>query len=352
MEKLEGADFNQEDCTFYEDIKDENDVTLDTNRSKTLAQNLQDLPDEIILKVLSYSEPKDLIRSRQVSKRLRKISNDNSLWQNVHLVGKMVKAKFLELILNKECKNLTLSNTIILGSLRLGQMSQLRALYLKDWVFKRAGMHIKVLEEILASCYSLQVLEMPESQITPRIAASICQNGNTLQILDLNDSTGDQSTFTQIIKSCQELKEVNLADVIENNYYDLSDDCLEFIAKHICPNIEKLDISALRFVDNHFKILLSRCNKIKELILRSVELTNNSLPIIRENLSLTLEKLSLDYSDDLSLIGCLELKSMPRLKFLFFHDDRDGEDEDRDEAIENLRKQLPHLRIKCLFGTQ
>ena len=89
IEKLEGADFNQEDCKFCEDTKDENDVKLDTNRSETLAQNFQ---------VLSYLEPKDLISSRQVSKRLRKISHDNSLWQNVHLVGKMVKAKFLELI--------------------------------------------------------------------------------------------------------------------------------------------------------------------------------------------------------------------------------------------------------------
>jgi hypothetical protein len=274
MEKLEGADSNQEDCKFYKDIKDENGVKLDTNRSETLAQNFQDLPDEIILKVLSYSEPKDLISSRQVSKRLRKISHDNSFWQNIHLFGKVVKAKFLELILDKGCKNLNLSNSIILGKLRLGQKSQLRALHLSDWVFKRAGMHINVLEEILASCHSLQVLEMPESQITPRIAASICQNGKTLQTLDLNDSSGDQSAFMQIIKCCQELKEVNLADVMNNNCEDdLSDDFLEFLAKHLCPNIEILDISALRFVDNHFKILLSRCNKIKELILRSVEVT-------------------------------------------------------------------------------
>ena len=122
------------------------------------------------------------------------------------------------------------------------------------------------------------------------------------------------------------MKEVNLADVIDNHDYNLSDDCLEFLAKNICPNIEKLDISGLRFVDNHFKVLLSRCNKIKELILRSIELTNNSLTIIRENLSLTLEELSLDYSDELSLIGFLELKSMPRLKFLCFEDEKDGED--------------------------
>ena len=113
----------------------------------------------------------------------------------------------------------------------MGQKSQLRALYLSDWVVKKAGLHIKVLEEILASCYSLQVLEMPGSQITPRIAASICQNGKTLQILDLDDSCGDQSDFMQIIKCCQELKEVHLADFIDNSYYALSDDCLKFLTK-------------------------------------------------------------------------------------------------------------------------
>ena len=35
---------------------------------------------------------------------------------------------------------------------------------------------------------------------------------------------------------------------------------------------------------------------------------------------------------------------MPRLKFIFFEDEEDG-----DEAIENLRKQLPHLRINVGF---
>ena len=47
--------------------------------------NFQDLPEELILKVLSYSEPEDLIASGQVSKRFRTISHDNSLWQRVNL---------------------------------------------------------------------------------------------------------------------------------------------------------------------------------------------------------------------------------------------------------------------------
>ena len=126
MDILEGDNLNQEEGygRVNQDTPDASDEShWKTDRSETLICNFQDLPNEMILKVLSYSKPEDLISSRQVSKRLRKISNDNSLWQNVHLVGKMVKAKFLELILNKECKNLTISNSIILGSLKLEQKS-------------------------------------------------------------------------------------------------------------------------------------------------------------------------------------------------------------------------------------
>ena len=119
MEMLEGYDLNKEEgYEIYEDTTDASaESDWKTVISETLTHNFQDLPDEIILKVLSYSEPKDLISSGQVSKRLRKISRDNSLWQRVSLAWKIVKTEFLELILDKGCKSLNLSGTTILGSL-------------------------------------------------------------------------------------------------------------------------------------------------------------------------------------------------------------------------------------------
>ena len=340
MELLEGDYFNQEEgyeiCEpAYEDTTDASDWK--TERSETIICNFQDLPDEIILKVLSCSELKDLISSGQVSKRLRKISHDNSLWQKVSLAWKIVKTEFLELILNKGCKSLSLFGVTILGSLRLRQKSQLRIL---DWSESlENGGFLKV---ILASCYSLQALEIHNNMITPEIATSICQNGKTLQKLDLDDSIVDQSALMQIIECCQELKEVTLADMINDRLEDISFDCLEFLAKNICPDVEILDMSYLSFVDNHFNILLSRCKKIKELSLWRIDLTNNSLTIIQENLGQTLEKLSLDYSEEIWFTGFLELKSMPRLEIVSFKDEKN---EDIDEAIDKLRKQLPHLEI-------
>ena len=47
--------------------------------------NFQDLPDELILKILGYLETKDLITYGQVSKRIRRISHDSTLWRDVNV---------------------------------------------------------------------------------------------------------------------------------------------------------------------------------------------------------------------------------------------------------------------------
>ena len=46
---------------------------------------LEDLPDEMIVKVLSYVNIGDLMRCDTVSKRFRKIWDTESLWRNVDL---------------------------------------------------------------------------------------------------------------------------------------------------------------------------------------------------------------------------------------------------------------------------
>ena len=116
--------------------------------------SFQDLPEELILKVLSYSEPKDLITSGHVSKRFRTISHDSSLWQRVNLSKKVVKTEFLEVILSKGCKSLNLSESTIINSFSIYQNSQLRELDL-------SGVEdVEASEEILASYYFLEKLKM------------------------------------------------------------------------------------------------------------------------------------------------------------------------------------------------
>ena len=274
--------------------------------------NFQDLPDELILKVLSYSKIKALITCGQASKRIRKISRDNSLWRRVTLKKKIVKTELLELILGKGCTILRISNSTILGSLNSKLKSQIRVLDLSqldpwdrdwtfpnptDWTFPNPTQinctgNIEALENLLLSCSTLQHLSMTGLFVSPKMVDSICKNGKTLQVLNLNNSfvfessyayteedsrdrfdyTVPLSKFQEIIKFCQELKEVNLNYINEEdgltNNEGLQNDDLEFFAEHLSPNVEKINLqSTLKggLADGEVEILLKRCNKIKKL---------------------------------------------------------------------------------------
>ena len=243
--------------------------------------NFKDLPDELVLEVLKNSETKDLISCGQVSRRIRRISHDGSLWVTANLEKKIVKTDLLEMILSKECKILNISNSTIVGNLRPSIKSQLRVLDMSQRALAFYGPcteNIKVLEELLSSCRSLQHLEMEGLFITPKMAFSICQNGLTLQKLNLNHSFVDEfshpyfrvygvdyptpkSYMQEIIKWCQELKEVDMTGSDGGLNYNN----LEFLVRNITPNLEKLNLKSSFFEYELVKILFRRCNKIKAL---------------------------------------------------------------------------------------
>ena len=242
----------------------------------------QDLPDELVLKVLKNSETKDLISCSQVSQRIRRISHDGSLWLTANLEKKIVKTDLLEMILNKGCKILNISNSTIVGNLRPNVKSLLRVLNLSQSDQAFYGPYtenVKFVEQLLDSCRSLQQLEMEGLFITPSMAISVCKNGLTLKKLNLNYSFVDELShpyfrvygldysvpknyMQEIIKWCQELKEVDL----------IGSDCglnyinLDFLVKNITPNIEKINLKSSLFYYEVVKILFFRCKKMKSLI--------------------------------------------------------------------------------------
>ena len=319
--------------------------------------NFQDLPDELVLIILENVETKDLISCGQVSRRIRKISQEGSLWVTGNLEKKIVKAELIEVILSKGCKILNISDSTIVGSLTLSKESQLRVLDFSQstWAWPPSRENIGVLQKLLISCRSLQSLEMKNICLTPAIAINICKNGKTLKKLNMNHSVVKKYTGTavnglpfgyplpntylqEILNCCQKLEEVHLDGRTNRG---LSGYDRRFLVKNISPNIEKLNLSTSCFINDDVNILLSRCNKIKALSLDARYLNNGSLTNIRQQLSLTLEELSLGSGFvRLSFNDFLELKFMPRLKILNLYNGKEDAKE-----IQNLREHLPHLKI-------
>ena len=83
---------------------------------------LELLPDEILLMVFITLDYLSLIRCGQLSKRIRKISHDGSLWEAMKIYDKTVPTDFLQFAFEKGCKYLSFHKVIIVQGSSLGSM--------------------------------------------------------------------------------------------------------------------------------------------------------------------------------------------------------------------------------------
>ena len=214
-----------------------------SKRPKLLITSLEDFSDEVILNVLRFLNIEDIIRCSQLSKRFRRISQDESLWLKVNLSLRIFNRNYLQVVLNNGCKYLGLYHSRIKNcdnDFILKKPCQLRYL---DYSYCQCRDRSKdgVLERILFSCNSLEKLSLARITISSEITNGICVlNGSTLNTLDLCCAKFDQDSFQQIIKACVELTELNLS------HTDLVEDDIKFLVHNVSQKIEKLNLSSLQ----------------------------------------------------------------------------------------------------------
>ena len=78
---------------------------------------MEDLPDEVILRVFSNLKTKNLIQCGQVSKRIRTISCDISLWQKLDFSDMKLSTQLVKMILSRGCMDLDLNSAELNGNL-------------------------------------------------------------------------------------------------------------------------------------------------------------------------------------------------------------------------------------------
>lgn len=144
----------------------------------------EELPVEMRVKIMSYLEIRDKLRWMQVSKSIRLLCQDESIWQNINLSWKIgVPYSFINFVLEKNCISLILRGTKMIGrALQLTKMCPLRFLDLGHCDINERSMN-----ELLFSCQSLEKLSLELSMFDPQtVKNTICiQNGQTLKTLDL-----------------------------------------------------------------------------------------------------------------------------------------------------------------------
>ena len=330
---------------------------------------IENLPEEILLKICMYLGLKGLGRCLQVSKRFRRISKDQKLWQRITLFRKEVPIEFigqaltfgLKHLIVKECKLKRNRDTDMAMILDLyPKKNELKSLDLTNVEYRNGyDFHekIKYIIALLESCHSLERFHFGgylnaqawDHSLLSRgyysnfnFSKCIAQNGQTLMVLNLLDYDVRHcfekypGSVQLIIDSCTELKELALCSLKSADF--------GFVCKRLTPTICKLRIQTHSDdrIDNdkYVEILTKRCRNLTVLSL-GAKVTNTSITNIIKNLSMSLEKLELRNQED--IVGILELRSMSKLKIVLLNGWLSSSEKKIHQQYFNSN--LPHLKV-------
>ena len=304
-------------------------------RQKLSSCQLDELPDEVILKIVGFLDLKELLLCGQVSNRLRAIANDESLWLKLNFRNRKVPYGFIEKAAGNGCQYLSLPDCDILDFTGKSE-SSLNLCYLN----LSSGLELEYVQKLVQNCSSLQKLSLENLSLDSNDIQYICQSGQTLQVLDLeacNFGVCNQTRLLQdLFSNCAHLTELNLS---LHNF--LLDPDIQALVDNLTPTILKLSLARQgNLRDEHVKTLVKRCNNITHLDLSETSITNDSVHSIIEQLKKSLEKLNVN-TTNVDFATLLELKSMPALKTLICFDSFG----DWFEDTENLSQRLPHISI-------
>ena len=102
---------------------------FDSHHHEAQEVYLDGLPAEVLLKIFTFLDIKDLYHCNKVSQRIRSIGLDESLWEKINLnLNEKIPSAFIGDILSKGCKYLSLQHSQLEGKLNLMHHSQLKFL--------------------------------------------------------------------------------------------------------------------------------------------------------------------------------------------------------------------------------
>ena len=300
-----------------------------SKRQKLSCVQFEDLPDEVILKICSFMDIREILKCAQVSKRIQAISKDESLWLKLNFFEGYVPYPFLEKAVENGCRYLSLAFADLYDY--ENSKIPLNLLYLEMSRGNGLGPGLRGPHRvILKNCHSLQKLALPNWMINREDINHIGENGQTLKVLNLAEHRWnyDPSQTELMFKRCVELNELNFS-----NLGPYSSKIFTALVDNLTPKILKVDLSNNKYLkDIHVMTLVKRCTKITELNLSYTSITNSSVDSIAKHPSL--EKLDVS-NTEIDSTALLQLGTSRTLKVLKV--------KNIDEN--NLRKGLPNLSI-------
>ncbi|XP_061732773.1 S-phase kinase-associated protein 2 [Nerophis ophidion] len=270
------------------------------------------LPEELILRILLFLPLRDLLRTAVICKRWHRLAFDESLWQSVDLEGKTNMGLALQQVLKTGVRRLRCPRSFI-DNLHVTDTCTLQ---LAELDLSSCIVSTSTLESLLSRCHLLECLSLEGLQLSDTIISDLAKNPRLLQLNLSGCSDFSANPLAHMLQSCSRIEQLNISWCsFDNNH-------VKSVVNHVTPSVTQLNLSGYRdsLTLDDLKVLVSRCPGILTLDLSdSTQLMADCFPVLSE----------LDHLTHLSLSRCYHIHIA---------------------ALTNLRKTFPALHYLDVFG--
>lgn len=260
---------------------------------------LDDLSDEILIKIFMYLRPKYVGRFRQVSKRLNQIAKDKRLWRNITLWNrfyKKISADFFTQAMDYGLENLELRKCEVKGVMKRPERNQLKSLNLQ-WLnfYKRSNAEFvsnlfencQFLENLFIKGFGSLKLDFQKLTIYGHLLKKINISFRTYVCWTQNSQALTLKAVVLIVNNCTELSELALSNITRP--------AVEHLCQNLTPKICKLHLDCMQkeyryLPDYSVDKLTKRCYKLTALSLGFIKISVLALSYLKNLMNL--EKLA------------------------------------------------------------
>lgn len=304
-----------------------------SKRKRTTAFGLSwdQLPDELLLKLLFYLPLQELVKMASVCKRWYRLVFDESLWHSVDLEGLTQMGPALQQVLRSGVRRLRCPRAFVEEL----QFTCTESLPVVQMDLSSSIIPVSALEGIVGSCTQLQAVSLEGLQLSDTVIHSLAKNGG-LEQLNLSGCSGfSSSALETMLKSCQRILQLNIS------WCTFTINHVKSVVHHLSPCVTHLNLSGYRenLTSDDIRVVVSRCQKIHTLDLSdSTLLTADSFTVLAQLKHLQHLSLSRCYHVHPAALSDL-VKTIPSVVML------DVFGLISDDLLAALKKEIPHVSL-------
>ena len=219
--------------------------------------HIEALPDEILMKIFSQLDLVNFGNTAKVSKRWKRLSEDESLWSKINVSFSAIHPEFIEKCLKNGCKYLNLNDIHLLGDVNVPTGTKLKYLRVSgnydefgmefdnktDEVKEELRNHDGMVHDLMKSSNLNSLEKLSYKKVSLDLDPLVFNNCQTLTVLYISHVNLYLHDIQLICNNLSELSQLSLIDC------SLENETITFLCQNLTGKIKNLSMNLNKEID-------------------------------------------------------------------------------------------------------